>query len=593
MIVIGHAGIVAYAPQVREPTDQLPRVSADAIEAQEERLRDRLTGLYGPQLGEQTAARLFVLLAGQPRLPDRRHLTERDALLIAYPDHLRSGDGASPLATLGAFAAERLRGAISAIHLLPIHPSSSDGGYAVTDCDAVDPRFGTWEDLYAIARDFRLMLDLVLNHVSASHPWFAAFLRDEEPYRSWFIVPPEGADLTPVRRPRATPLLTTFSTRGGDRDVWTTFSADQVDLNYRDPGVLLEAVRVLLEYVRRGAYLVRLDAVGFVWKAPGTESIHLPEAHAIVRVLRDVLDVVAPDVRLVAETNVPHDENVTYLGAGHREAQLVYNFALAPLLVHTLHTGDAAVLSRWAAELRTPLPSAMFLNLTASHDGIGVLPVFGLLSDAERSALVERVVAHGGLVSYRMLPDGSIAPYELNVAYVDALSPPEDPVELRVARLLVSQAIALALKGVPAIYLPTLLGSRSWREGVAVEGHNRAINRQKLQLGRDLDLAELDDVATERGLTHTRLLELVRARAATPAFDPRAAQRILDHGPGVFAIERVTTDGSQRVLAFHDVAGTGVEIALPPGAWRDAVGGPEQRDRVALGPYGVAWLTQA
>ena len=312
----------------------------------------------------------------------------------------------------------------------------------MSDHTAVDPRFGTWEDVLALAHDFRIMVDFVLNHVSASHPWFRAFLAGEAPYRDFFVVPPPDADLSTVRRPRTSPLLTPF----GDKRVWTTFSPDQIDLDYGNPDVLVEMVEVLLAYIRRDAHIVRLDAVGFLFKQPGTESIHLPETHAAVRLLRNVVDVVAPDVRLLTETNVPHDENVTYLGEGHREAQLVYNFALPALLVHTIHTGDATTLTRWAATLRTPLPSATFFNVTATHDGIGLTPVAGLLAPADITAMLERAQRNGALVSYRTSPDGLPEPYELNAAYIDALDSGVDA-------FLVTQAIMLALKGVPGVYL--------------------------------------------------------------------------------------------------------------------------------------------
>lgn len=581
---------------ISEPTDHLPRVSPEAIAGHRELLHDELVALYGHPAGDIAAERLLALLAEQPRLPGRRALTERDVVAIAYPDHLRSA-GATPLATLAAFAAERLDGLVSAIHLLPIHPYSSDDGFAVTDCGTVDPRHGSWDDIAALSRRFRLMLDLVVNHVSAEHPWFRAFLRGEQPYADWFVVPAPHDDLRDVRRPRATPLLTTFDTATGPQDVWTTFGPDQVDLDYRRPDVLLAAIRVLLSYVRHSAYFVRLDAVGFVWKQPGTECIHLEGTHAVIRILRAVLDVVAPDVRLVAETNVPHDENITYLGGGRREAQLVYNFALPPLLVHTVHTGDATTLSSWASELRTPVPSAMFLNFTASHDGIGMTPVTAVLAADERAALVRRVVGHGGLVSHRQLPDGGLEPYELNIAYVDALTAPDEPMERRVARLVVTQAIMLALKGVPAVYLPTLLGVPSWIDGVAQKGHPRAINRRKLRLGGDgddvFDAAALDDPRTETGLTFLRVSALLRARRSTAAFDPRSLQRVLDHGPQVFALERTTPDGSASVLALHEVRGEQRDLRLPPGRWRDLVTGEDHADAMTLPGYGVAWLAAA
>ena len=583
-------------PPLHEPTEELPRVSTEAIRAHEERIRDELATLYGQRDGEWAARRIFALLAQQPRTPGVRRLTEADAILIAYPDHLRR-EGMTPLQALGWFAEAHLADAVSAVHVLPFHPYTSDDGFAVRDCESVAEQHGTWEDLYALSRRFRLMVDLVLNHVSSQHPWVERFLRGEPKYANYFVELPQGYDVSRVRRPRATPLLTPFERPGGSAvHLWTTFGPDQLDLNYRDPRVLLEAIRVLLMHVRRDAYLVRLDAVGFVWKESGTESIHQPGAHTIVRLMRHVLDVAAPDVRLVAETNVPHAENVTYLGSGDREAQLVYNFALPPLLVHTLHTGDASALTGWARTLRVPLPSASFLNFTASHDGIGVTPVRGLLPDDDIAAMIERVEANGGLVSYRARPDGSHEPYELNVSYIDALTEPEASDHVRAARFLVSQAIMLALQGVPGIYLHSLLGSRSWPEGVTGPTGRRAINRQKLVIDGDgpdaLRIADLLDPETLRGMVHGEYLRLLRIRRATPAFHPRAPQSVLDLHPSVFALERWTIDDEQRVVALHNVSPDTAAVRLPGGAWRDLITAERVVGEMELEGYRVAWLVE-
>src|SRR5690606_35016656 len=108
-------------------------------------------------------------------------------------------------------------------------------------------------------------------------------------------------------------------------------SADQVDLNFKNPAVLLATTRALLFYVEHGAKFIRLDAIAYLWKEIGTPCIHLPQTHQVIQLMRAVLDEVAPDVRLITETNVPHPDNISYFGAGTNEAQLVYNFALPPL----------------------------------------------------------------------------------------------------------------------------------------------------------------------------------------------------------------------------------------------------------------------
>ena len=296
---------------------------------------------------------------------------------------------------------------IGGVHLLPFFPFSSDDGFSVTDFWKVDPRLGTWNDVALLGKNFRLMFDGVINHVSRESEWFQAFVRGEPPFTDYFICADPNADLSQVTRPRTSPLLTPVKTTRGTKHVWTTFSADQIDLNYKNPEVLLKIIELLLFYAEQGAEVIRLDAIAYLWKEPGTTCIHLPQTHRVVKLFRSVFDQVAPGVILITETNVPHADNVSYFGNGTDEAQMVYNFALPPLVLHTFHTGNAQRLTNWAATLTTPSRSTTFFNFIASHDGIGVMPARGLLSESEIHELVRRTLAHGGKVSSKSNPDGS------------------------------------------------------------------------------------------------------------------------------------------------------------------------------------------
>ncbi len=402
------------------------------------------------------------------------------SILITYGDQLHDADQ-PPLRTLAEFCDTHLRGVVDGIHLLPFYPYSSDDGFSVIDYKQVNPALGTWDDVARVGQHFHLMFDGVINHISAQSEWFKAFLRDDPKYRDYFIVVEGDPDLSQVVRPRALPLLTEFTTPSGVKKVWTTFSADQIDLNYANPDVLLDIIDVLLFYVAHGAELIRLDAIAYLWKEIGTSCLHLPQTHRVIQLLRAILDEVAPHVALITETNVPHQDNLSYFGDGHNEAQLVYNFALPPLTLHTFHTGDASALTQWAASLTLPSDETTFFNFLASHDGIGLNPARGILRDDEITALVDRVVAHGGRVSYKSNPDGSTTPYELNINYFDALSDPNssEPLALQIDRFVAAHAIMLALSGVPGIYFHSLFGSRGWPEGVTITGQNRTINRQK------------------------------------------------------------------------------------------------------------------
>lgn len=518
-------------------------------------LLSHLIFLYGAEGGPQLLDRLQEIMAKyRTRIPKRGgELTEQDSILITYGDQVQKS-GEKPLRALSAFCSRYLSGVVNGIHILPFYPWTSDDGFSVKDYRKVDPALGDWEDISALQGDFRLMFDAVINHASARHEWFQAFLKDDPQYRDYFIVVEGGPDLSQVVRPRALPLLTEFDTPSGPKQVWTTFSEDQVDLNFQNPDVLLEIIDTLLFYTAQGADFIRLDAIAYLWKDIGTSCIHLPQTHRIIRLFRAVLDAVAPHVMLITETNVPHRENISYFGDGTDEAQMVYNFALPPLVLHTLYTGNSQILSQWAAGLQLPSDRTTFFNFLASHDGIGINPARGILSDTQIDSLIEQAVRHGGLVSYKNYAGGLQIPYELNINYFDALSDPraEEPLNTQVDRFMAAQAIMLALIGVPGIYFHSLFGSRSWHAGVEQTGRNRTINRQKFDLVA-LE-AELADEASLRHQVFRRYARLLRGRASSSAFHPHGRQQVLDFGESVFALLRTSPDESQQVLCLHNIS---------------------------------------
>jgi sucrose phosphorylase len=387
-------------------------------------------------------------------------------------------------------------------------------------------------------------------------------------------------DLSQVVRPRSLPLLTEFQTVSGKRRLWTTFSADQVDLNFHNPAVLLEIFDILLTYAQRGAQFLRLDAIAYLWKEVGTPCILLPQTHAIIRLLRLVLDEVAPHIRLITETNVSHADNISYFGDGRNEAQLVYNFALPPLVLHTFRTGDSSILSAWASGLDLPSGQATFLNFLASHDGIGLNPVRGVLSRREIDSLVAQTLAHGGLISYKQDVDGTQSPYELNINFFDALSDPSsrESLEIQIARFMAAQAIMLSLRGVPGIYFHSLFGSRNWDKGVQLKKYNRAINREKF--ARDELERQLADPSSLRWQVFERYRRLLVQRIGSPAFHPHGHQKILDVGRGVFAVLRTSPDGSQHVLCLQNITARTQTVSLPKG-------------NHLLEPYQTLWLVNS
>ena len=285
---------------------------------QADEFRPILDFLYGPQQGEITArlvAERVDRFRAERQVREIRSFDHTDSILITYGDQFRQ-EGLPPLRTLEAFCDEFLQGLVPGVHILPFFPYSSDDGFSIIDYRQVDPNLGSWVEVERIARRYRLMADAVLNHCSREHAWFKAFLRGDPAYRDYFITVDPTEDLSQVVRPRALPLLTSFQTSHGEQHVWTTFSADQVDLNYANPDVLLEIVDVLLGYLAHGAQAIRLDAIAYLWKEIGTSCIHLPQTHRAVQFFRLLLDAAAPGAVLITETNVPHQDNVAYFGDG-------------------------------------------------------------------------------------------------------------------------------------------------------------------------------------------------------------------------------------------------------------------------------------
>ncbi len=570
--------------------DPAGRAAFDHLDARLDRYRT-----LPPPFGKAPSA---ALQAGFARAGGE--VDQRDAILITYGDQFRAPNE-SPLRNLADFTQRYFPGLISTIHILPFYPSSSDDGFSVIDYRAVDPALGAWEDVEQIGQNFRLMFDAVVNHVSAHGEWFRRFRQDDPVYRDWFIVVDPNADLSKVIRPRALPLLTRFDTPSGPKHVWTTFSDDQIDLNYANPDVLLAIIDLLLFYVARGAALIRLDAIAYLWKEIGAPCIHLPQTHRVIQLFRSVLDEVAPHVSLITETNVPHADNISYFGDGYDEAQMVYNFALPPLVLHAFHTASASTLSRWAASLSLPSDRVSFFNFLASHDGIGLNPARGLLSDMDIRALIERAQAHGGFVSMKNNPDGTQSAYELNINYFDALSDPNggEPSETQVDRFIAAQAIMLAFIGAPGIYVHSLLGSRSWPEGVRQTGRYRTINRQKFDLSR-LE-RELTDPDSLRSRVFRRYAVLLCARAAQPAFDPHGVQHVIEANDAVFAVLRSARDGHPDMFCLHNVSGRSqrFEAALdsPADIATDVLSGRAfkleagRRLSLILDPYQVVWLS--
>ena len=589
------------------------------------RIREKLTRIYGDAAGKAAYAeveRLMKvyyahkrpeLIAAEKKYQPEKRFSEQDVILITYGDMIQGTDTA-PLKELRRFAETFLTETFNTIHILPFFPYSSDRGFAIRDFEQVDPLIGDWSHIAQIKNRFHLMGDLVLNHVSSEHGWFLEFLNAHPDFRDFFIyfrdadaIPPD--QLKKIVRPRTSKLLSTFAALDGRKAVWTTFSRDQIDLNYKHWPVLCRMIDILLFYVRHGADIIRLDAVTYLWKELGTSCVHLDENHLVVKLFRDILDLVAPHVAIITETNVPHSENISYFGNGRDEAQMVYNFALPPLLLYTFLAGSAEKLTQWARQLEKISDTATFFNFMDSHDGIGLPGAREILNDDEIAMMCRTVAERGGLISHKDNGDGTTSPYELNITCYSALNDNgrNEPEWLKIKRYLAARAIPLILSGVPGIYLHGLLGSQNAVEAVETDGVARSINRQTLDAARLYEtLKDQDSLAAK---IFTAFSDLIIKRRQHPAFHPNSRQQVLSLTHRLFGLVRSTGKKSGSLLCLINVTETDFEFDLDLSAANLPTGGraerftdllsgagyPVRNDIVRLyfTPYAVLWLKPA
>lgn len=557
------------------------------------KIKSLISLFYGDSFSEMQLESLSEKISSAANVISEKRKSgwdEKDVVLITYADQFyNEGENALPVFT--RFYNRWLSRSFSHVHLLPFYPWSSDDGFSVIDYHDVAPETGTWRDVAELKQFTSLMFDFVCNHMSAKSQWFAHYLAQKPGYEDFFISVDPQTDLSAVTRPRALPLLTPFTLDDGSvRYLWTTFSDDQVDLNFASPQVLIAMVDVLLHYLVEGARYIRLDAVGFMWKIPGTRCIHLEQTHRLIQLFRAITDAVAPGTVIITETNVPHNDNVSYFGDGENEAQMVYQFSLPPLVLHAVHRQDVRALCQWASSLELPSKQTTWFNFLASHDGIGLNPLRGILPESEILSLVETLQQEGALVNWKNNPDGTRSPYEINVTYLDALSYQDCEDTLRIARFILAHAVLLSFPGVPAIYIQSIIGSRNDYNGVERLGYNRAINRKKYCAG-EID-GELEDKNGLRNKVYCQLSALIALRRQEKAFHPDSEAFFETSGEHVFKIVRIADDG-ERITALFNFSNDIQCVLFNRQSGKDLITGTNISDMtLTLNPWQVMWIKE-
>ena len=525
------------------------------------------------------------------------HWDEKNSVLICYGDSVLQPKQ-KPLATLKSFLDTYSKDMIEGVHILPFYPFTTDDGFSVLDYSSVNPSLGDWEDIVAIAEDYSLMADLVINHCSARSLWFDNFKKNRDPGRNFFFTASPEDDLSAVVRPRTNALLREVETAKGTQHVWCTFSHDQVDLNFKNPQVLKEFVGIIRQYLDHGIRIFRLDAVAFLWKEIGTNCLNLEQTHEVVRLLRSLIEQARPDAIIITETNIPNRQNLAYFGNAN-EAHCIYNFSLPPLLVNTLITGSCDHLKQWMMSMPPARNGTAYFNFIASHDGIGLRPAEGLLNEQEIDSLVSTMQDFGGLISWRTAENGNRKAYEINISLFDALQGTKDGAdENGLQRFICAHAIMLALEGIPGIYIHSLIGTRNDYQRADNSGHNRAINRH--QWDYNALQQELSNESSCHYQVYTRLKSLLNIRCNQSAFHPNATQFTLHLGSQLFGFWRQSMDRTQSIFCVSNISNQVQTLGMSDlnlidtEDWFDLISGNkygETSQVIQLKPYQTVWIT--
>ena len=495
----------------------------------------------------------------EPKNSTKDYWSENTILLITYADSINRGVSGKTLNDFGKFYKQYLEKFINSIHFLPFFPSSGDGGFSVKNHNDVDKAYGTWEDIQSLSKKANIMTDLVLNHSSSKGDWYKNFLDDKNPGKNYFYVVDKNYDCSKVVRPRDHDLLTEIELQNKKKFLWCTFSHDQIDLNFKNPDVLLEFIRLILKLSSYGIKIFRLDAVAFIWKQPGTTCLNLSQTHEIIKLLRDIVDQLDKNLIIVTETNLPKQENLSYFGKND-EAHWIYNFSLPPLIVNTFLFEDSVALTKWSMKMPPAQLGNAYLNFIASHDGIGMRPAEGVLSDKEIKKMLQRLKKNGSKFSMRKLSNNEEKVYEANISLFNALQFTDSDLKGKFAlkRFIAAHCIILAIEGVPAFYFNSLFATQNDQETFASTGVKRNLNRYKWHYSTLVNLIKTNNT-TEKNCYET-FKKLISIRKIQPAFHPNATQFTLNLDKNIFAVWRQSRDRKQSIFALTNVSSKTIKL---------------------------------
>ena len=567
----------------------------------ENKIKSYIRKIYKSNRDASRLLNSIVSLIDEDNLASKKKLTsknwsQKSSFLITYADSIKS-ENDSPLLVLNQFL-QKYIDSIDSVHILPFMPSSSDSGFSVIDYYKIDGKLGDWKDLNLISKNKNIMIDIVLNHASRNSKWFANFLKGSGQGHDFFKVVNDWNGIAQIERPRSSELFQKIQTVDGEKKVWCTFSHDQIDLDFSNPDVLLEFLKIIKFYIKKNIKIFRLDAVAFLWKKQNTSCINLQETHYIIKLIRFVSTLIDKNAILITETNIPSKENLSYFG-NNDEAHWIYNFTLSPLILFTLLSGNCSQLRKWSMTMPPAQEGNAYFNFLASHDGIGLRPVEGKLDSTELYRLINKMRDLGGKISYKTSQWGEEIPYEINITYLDSLKSTFNGEEkFQIKRFICAHTIMFAMEGIPAIYIHSFLGTKNDHKAIAAGEGNRSINRFKWDK-KDI-YKILEDKNSNNFYIMSKLNSLLNIRSKQPAFHPNATQFTLNLGDEVFGLWRQDKKRKQSIFSIYNVTSKSVKLSLQKinlietEKWIDLISGEALKDiddDILLKPYQSLWIS--
>ena len=521
-------------------------------------------------------------------------ISEKTSLLISYGDNVYSNNTHS-IKVFQNFFKKNLDKFFNAIHFLPFYPSSSDSGFAVKDHYKIEKRIGSWSDIKRISKSNHVMADIVINHSSARGLWFKNFLKKKRPGKDYFLTVNSEFNTSKVVRPRDHKLLKKIDIFKKSDYLWRTFSADQIDLNFKNPSVLLRFIKIIVHLVNNGVTIFRLDAIAYLWKQNSTNCINLKQTHEIVKLLRLITDLLNVQTIIITETNLPEKENLSYFGKND-EANWIYNFSLPPLLIHAFLFENSSYLYKWSENLPNAKFQNSYLNFIASHDGIGMRPTEGILNKKSLNNFLKRLKKNGSKFSYRKVQNKSRKVYEANITIFDALKKSDfDPNgKFYLERYIAAHAIMISFEGIPAVYFNSLFGKSNDEAKYVITGNNRDVNRYKWNYKNITK--KLGNKTSKQSIFFQNLRKLLSIKRKQKAFHPNAKRLNINLGPKIFCFKRLSIDRKQSIICITNLSSTNQNTKLDKSLinYKDLMSPKTKlgdKNILALKPFQTVWLT--